>query len=132
MEQEDYVSLEVAKLLKEKNYNIPCTSFYDSKNNKHEFKAILENWNHRIWGDKVIECFTSIPTLFEVAKWLREKHNKHITVGNSASGYWWELSKADNGTLICDYNYKGSNDGGKYNTYEEALNEGIKEALKYI
>lgn len=128
MKQKDYVSFEVAKLLKEKGYDEPSKYYYRKGDNKFTYTALaLRNSIEALY---ISECTTH--PLAEVAKWLREVHNIHITIGNSASGYYWELSKADNGTFICDYNYKGSNDGGKYNTYEQALNEGIKEALNLL
>lgn len=83
-------------------------------------------------GECAVSGHIAAPTLYDAQKWLREKHNIHITIGNSASGYWWELSKADNGTTIYDYNYSGPNDGGEWDTYEDALNFGILEVLKRI
>lgn len=76
-----------------------------------------------------MKCNLSTPSLYDVQKWLREKHNIHITIGNSASGYWWEVSKADNGTYICDFNDSGPNDGGRWDLYEDALDAAILTIL---
>lgn len=65
-------------------------------------------------------------------KWLRETKNIHICVYNCACGYGYEISKADNGTHITSSVYEGTNDGGKWDTYEEALEAGLQEALKLI
>ena len=65
-------------------------------------------------------------------KWLRETKNIHICVYNCACGYGYEISKADNGTHIASSVYKGTNDGGEWDTYEEALEAGLQEALKLI
>lgn len=67
-----------------------------------------------------------------VQRWLRETKNLHICVYNCACGYGYEISKADNGTHIASSTYKGTNDGGEWDTYEEALEAGIQEALKLI
>lgn len=67
-----------------------------------------------------------------VQKWLRETKNIHIFIYNCACGYGYEISKADNGTYIASSAYKGTNDGGKWDTYEEALESGLQEALKLI
>lgn len=95
---EEFVTLETAKLLKEKG------------------------------------MFTDIefPPQSIAQKWLRETQNIHICVYNCACGYGYEISKADNGTHIASSTYKGTNDGGEWNTYEEALEAGIKECLKLI
>lgn len=74
--------------------------------------------------------FTDIE--FIIQKWLRETKNIHICVYNCACGYGYEISKADNGTHIASSTYKGTNDGGNWDTYEEALEAGLQEALKLI
>lgn len=98
MIQEELVTLETAKLLKEKGMFIDI-----------EF-----------------------PPQSVAQKWLRETKNIHICVYNCACGYGYEISKADNGTHITSSVYKGTNDGEKWDTYEEALEAGIQEALKLI
>nr|UWF97639.1 MAG: hypothetical protein [Bacteriophage sp.]DAO51306.1 MAG TPA: Complement C5-like protein [Caudoviricetes sp.] len=65
-------------------------------------------------------------------KWLRETKNIHICIYNCACGYGYEISKADNGTHIASSAYKETNDGEKWDTYEEALEAGLQEALKLI
>lgn len=71
------------------------------------------------------------PTKSIAQRWLRETKDLHICIYNTASGYSYEISKADNGTeVLCMP--KGPNDGGKWDTYEEALEAGIQEALKLI
>lgn len=64
-------------------------------------------------------------------KWLRETKNLHITIYNSASGYTYDISKADMGTVLYCFP-EGPNDGGNWDTYEEALEAGIQKALKLI
>lgn len=128
MNEKDFVTLEVAKLLKEKGFNEECYAYY--RNGVliyamyQDYSSINDMLYQYILNDKIYT-----PTLYQAQKWLRDKHNIHITIGNSASGYWWELSKADNGTTIYDYNYSGPNDGGKWDTYEEALICGILKAI---
>lgn len=65
-------------------------------------------------------------------KWLRETKNIHICIYNCACGYGYEISKADNGTHIASSVYKGTNDGEEWDSYEEALEAGLQEALKLI
>ena len=76
--------------------------------------------------------FTDIefPPQSIVQKWLRETKNLHISIIRDACGYGYDICKADNGTHITDGIFKGSNDGGQWDTYEEALEVGIQESLK--
>lgn len=124
MEKEDYVSLEVAKMLKEKGFDIPCLSQYTRSGSIWNCQE-PENFNESEY------CY-SRPTLYEAQKWLRRKHNIHIKIDNCACGYEWFLYKANNGTYISDSVWSGPNSGGCWDTYEEALNAGILEALKLI
>lgn len=78
--------------------------------------------------------FTDIqfPSQFIAQKWLRETKNLHISIIRNACGYSYDICKADNGTHISEGIFKGPNDGGQWDTYEEALEAGIQEALKLI
>ncbi len=121
---EELVTLETAKLLKEKGFNEYCKNVIDIDN-------ILRETLYRTNDNLPKQCF-SLPTQSLAQKWLRETKNLHITIYNSACGYGYEISKADNGTHIASSTYKGTNDGGEWDTYEEALDNGIQEALKLI
>ena len=110
---EEFVTLETAKLLKEKGFN--------------ERKYLIDDstLNH-------CNKYLSVPPQSVAQKWLREIKNIHICVYNCACGYGYEISKADNGTHITSSVYEGPNDGGEWDTYEEALETGLQEALKLI
>jgi len=75
MEQitENYVSFEVAKLLKEKRFEEHCKSLY-RENGRVE---TVGNYNN-IDDDKYISF--SRPTQALVIKWLRIKHNIHVSI----------------------------------------------------
>lgn len=82
--------------------------------------------------------------LWYAQKWLREEKRICVEVDCCAGGYVWELCKAYNkdwfsgGTTIyvhyCEDNSINTllNDCGKYESYEDALLEGIKEAVKIL
>lgn len=128
MQTKDYVDLNLAILLNKCGYNEPCEQMININTGYTYYCA----YDHILMRNKQLEAdFVSYPTLYEVQQWLRENHNIHIIVGNSASGYWWELSKADNGTTIYDYNYSGPNDCGKWDTYEKCLIDAILNTIKY-
>lgn len=67
------------------------------------------------------------PTQSLLQKWLREIKNLHIAIIRDACGYGYDICKADNGTHITDGIFDGPNDGGQWDTYEEALETGIQD-----
>ena len=72
------------------------------------------------------------PTQSLLQKWLREIKNLHIAIIRDACGYGYDICKANNGTHITDGVFDGPNDGGQWDTYEEALEVGIQKALKLV
>lgn len=121
---EELVTLETAKLLKEKGFNEYCENVIDNN-------GVLRKTLYRTNNDLPKVCY-SRPTQTIVAKWLRETKNVHICIYNNACGYGYEISKADNGTHISNDLKDGPNNGGVWDTYEEALEAGIKEALSLL
>lgn len=117
---EEFVTLETAKLLKEKGFREDCMAFY-TKDGLFKCNAYINT--------NVLKL--PAPTQSIAQKWLRETKNIHICVYNCACGYGYEISKAD-GTHITSSVYEGPNDGGKWDIYEEALEAGLQEALKLI
>lgn len=120
---EELVTLETAKLLKEKGFNEYCKNVID-------VDSILRETLYRTNDNLPKQCF-SLPTQSIAQKWLREIKKLHITIYNSASGYTYDISKADMGTVLYCFP-EGPNDGGNWDTYEEALEAGIIKALKLI
>lgn len=119
MNKEDYVSLEVAKLLKEKGFNEPCKSAYDRDGNIGEYPSV-KDWNAEY------DWTFSRPTLYEAQKWLRDSKNLNIMVDFDESILWWYSIRK------CKYNCTLITGDRMFNSYEEALNAGILEALKMI
>ena len=119
---EEFVTLETAKLLKEKGFKEDVFTFYEVDCVEgdmilSETYDVSENFNEKN------DCL-SAPSQSLAQKWLRETKNIHICVYNCACGYGYEISKADNGTHITSSVYEGPNDGGKWDIYEEALEAG--------
>ena len=128
MNKEDYVSFEVAKLLKEKGFNEPCFSQYTKTGSIWNCQA-PENFNES-------EGCYSRPSLYEAQKWLRHQHNLYV----NAIPLEIPRSKSENFTFTIDK--LDSNDEWDwrwepepynfYATYEEAFSEGILEALRQV
>lgn len=147
---EELVTLETAKLLKKKGFNERTLFAYKNNGDLYQDPNRIELSYNSLPVPELCENFhtcanfipcnkcqiaihlISAPNQSFAQKWLRETKNLHITIYNSACGYGYEISKADNGTHIASSTYKGTNDGGEWDTYEEALDNGIQEALKLI
>ena len=89
---EDYVSFEVAKLLKEKGFDEDTNCYYieGSVDKNLYYSPIRQNHNKRITNNEfdihidITSGKISAPTLQMAMKWLREKYNLHIDeVGRS-------------------------------------------------
>ena len=118
MNTEDYVSLEVAKLLKEKGYCWPCGSFYTLEG-IIGFRSIDDNFNR-------LTAY-SRPALYEAQKWLREIHNIDvlpvIREESTIKDYCCNVYK--NAKVVrCKVAYGED--------FYECMNEGLFEALKLI
>ena len=127
---EELVTLETAKLLKEKGFVWECEHIIDRNKviTKYDLPQSMSCCTEI--DDEPVEFLC--PVLYIAQKWLRETKNLHISIIRNACGYGYDICKADNGTHITDGVLKGPNDGGQWNTYEEALEAGIQEALKLI
>lgn len=133
---ETIVSLETAKLLKEKGFNEPCLYYFgcDDKGNLiPKCVAGIQDCECRTVEDLYIQNNLLLeeellqPTLSLAQKWIREK-GIHIGVYANASGWGWILTKCGgNGSCI-----KEIEDDTFFNTYEDALEEGLKQVLKLI
>ena len=142
---EDYVSFEVAKLLKEKGFDEPCTYlwFFEKTNNpevddngvyKIPIKNHTENdyWNNtsielfkkesEYWNDN-IDIF-ACPTLQMTMKWLREEHKIDMWVEchNSNRRYKGYIHSEQRGDEALFYE----------DTYEEACEAAIKYCLENL
>lgn len=150
--KEDLISFETAKLAKEKGFDIPV--FYFIKDcgeglgiishleceiiESCEFNEILENHNL-----KKEENIWSQPTQSLLQKWLREKHNIHVYVVTSfynrseLLGYIYCIDIFDSNNI--HFGIERDEEQRvllgvaiSFNSYEEALEIGLQEALKLI
>lgn len=117
---EDYVSFEVAKLLKEKGFDWFCENHY-IVNCEPDGKTLA--FAGFIYYKK--------PTLYIAQKWLRETKSIHINIAAFEGNYYAVLFKT-NGSFIKNMVKEGPNRNGIWESYEDALNAGILEALKLI
>lgn len=122
---EELVTLETAKQLRKKGFNEYCKDIIREDNGRMMQSVFRTNKD-------LPKGAYSRPTQSIAAKWLREIKNLHIEIYRNACGYGYVIVKANNGTWMKADDAKGPNDGGNWDTYEEALEAGIFEALKLI
>lgn len=130
MNKEDYVSLEVAKLLKEKGFDY-ATLYYYEKSGKLGMMNLEAQSQMRKHG--YMNDIYPRPTLYEVQKWIWHNHKLLVTSFVKApfgGPYEFIYCIQDVKNTIDDYGTKVSDKS--FDTYEEALNAGIFEALKLI
>lgn len=122
MNAKHYVSLEVAKLLKEKGYNEECYLYY-----KKEDPALYyrELYNRNSERDDIISC----PSLLEAMDWLEERGMILIFGFNTTHQAWWfnGYHKSEN-VYINDL--KGVYD--LYKDRNECMNAAIKKGLELL
>ena len=126
---ECYVSLEVAKLLKEVGFNWEVKTYYHylSPYDEYnlEFDSISTNYNHLNNAD------FSAPTLDAAQRWLRDVKNIAVHISSTRYSEWEYIIRKIN-----QLNYKDNTilalTACRFYTYEEALEAGIKKILEMI
>ena len=118
---EDYVSFEIAKLLKEKGFDIYCPTAYETITSEHH----VEETAFSDWG-KLGQI--KRPTLQMAMKWLREVHNICISVDVKIGGkkYYVCISSTESGLS------HGILEDEVWNTFEEACEAAIKYCLENL
>lgn len=135
MNEKEYITLEIAKLLKAKGFNEPCEYCIHIKTG-----AICDcDYDHvRVSNSALGKDWLSCPSLLEVQEWLREEYDCYIQVE-------YEACKTRVNCLVQVLFYEPNDDDcwsnkstGKYgdnaefDSFEDALSFGISEALKRI
>jgi len=124
---EDYVSFEIAELLREKGFNTPCYTCYLNKE--------LSHYDYLSTNFELIEDVISAPTLQMVMKWLREIHGYYIQVMldgwalGDHTGYYVVIQKTDSDFEMM---LQDAVDEVFYQTYEEACEAAIKYCLENL
>ena len=130
MNKEDFVPLEVAKLLKEKGFNEYCGAYYHLNWDDMTEEECFEIASDHDFKNGNNEYRVGAPTLYEAQKWLREEHNIHIRIDCWGENDWcyilYEFTKGSVHKVV-NYSYQCY-----YNSYEDALKDGILEALTLI
>ena len=135
--EEHKISIETAKLAKEKGFNLTVTSYYSGLN--IYLDEVRFNYNDKTIGDSPMHKrnagLYSAPTQSLLQKWLREVYNIQLCLvpiygGNKIQGKQtgWLCYTPHNDE---DFNGLPSISVSHY-SYEDALEAGLQEALKLI
>lgn len=131
---EDYVSYEIAKLLKEKGFDEICS--YEWGIPDVDKGYVLQKWtitNGQIKNSDLIDGAYTAPTQSLALKWLREVHNIHIEIYRTACGYLYIVSNIPYGTDLYNPEYGGDDENsGQWTTYEKAVEAAILYVLKNL
>ena len=137
MVKETYVSLEVAKLLKEKGFNEKCRGGYHSEFDDNDNPIImLEEWTAQPYSNDFVDegFLCSAPTHQMAIKWLREEKNIlicvypviNLPVKDNYTFYWrWDGKKKRH-----DAPHVG--DKHNYESFEEAVEAALKYTLENL
>lgn len=117
---EDYVSYEIAVLLKEKGFDEKCIGFYTCTDHFFMEASYRDSWTYERHGS------INAPTLQMTLKWLREVHqlfvNLDLGIANGDKGVLWSIVRYNNNDIefLSDY------------TFEDSYEQAIEAALDYV
>jgi hypothetical protein len=142
--QEKIISFKTAKLAKEVGFNKKVLFSYEYSDKKSflycggilyksaKLYGYIQNIGYDLYNynsHKKLNEY-SAPTQSELQAWIRKKHNIHISVNpynntNQYSVHVYNIILSEENNL--DYEFNET-----YNSYEEALEQGLLKALKFI
>ena len=135
--EEEIITLETAKLAKEKGFREE-TYFHYSQNMVNNLELLIDpldpqvgtgewkkaNYNHDGW----VFVKYAAPTQSQLQKWLREKHFIHINIFSANEMSPPPTEKLDDWHYYIQCGFTRTEGG--YDTYEEALEAALQETLK--
>ena len=105
----EYVTLDQAKWLKEKGFNIKSNRFFDLISNIEMDNAPLGNYNLTNQG-------VSIPEQWKVVEWLKDNQDIWVCVDREEGSAYWKF----NIRLLQLKGHKYGGFGGEFNSPQEA------------
>lgn len=135
---EDYVSFEVAKLLRDKGFDAKCRYYYiqtkemfEIDTRYHTALTTQELLDLQNIGEK--EDRYAAPTQAIAMRWLREVHNLSVEVYRTACGYIGCITAIPSGTDIKFLETDGDDlASGAYTKWEYACEAAIKYCLENL
>ena len=136
--EEKLISFETAILAKEKGFKNACDGFVNKDNeyifmpdllypNNSEFSHNSEEDPEVVEWKELMKTLVLAPTQSLLQKWLREVHEISIKIDD-----YYTNSRVRFDYNVCELGSQEDNPVGIFETYEEALEIGLQEALKQI
>lgn len=136
--REKLISFETAILAKEKGFKNACDGFVNKDNeyifmpdllypNNSEFSHNSEEDPEVVEWKELMKTLVLAPTQSLLQKWLREVHEISIKIDD-----YYTNSRVRFDYNVCELGSQEDNPVGIFETYEEALEIGLQEALKQI
>lgn len=130
MIKEDFVSYDIALLLKEKGFREKCIATYNLQTLEFNVEEVYQDWTSKWQG-----YYVSVPTLQMALKWLRDVHHLYIAVGigcdvDNPKLQFYTPYITQFGETYTDY--LGDFDEAEYETSEEAASDALKYALENL
>ncbi len=137
--KEVLISFETAMLAKNKGFDWETYHCYFTTSSDPSWNPIGQirpyptkhNWNDGEWGKNGGSNPASAPTQSVLQKWLREIHKIHITPHFHREGYFFNIEDS-RGKYGIQMTVSTIMTNTYYQSYEEALEQGLIEALKLI
>lgn len=121
---EYYVSLETAKMLKEAGFDWKCMKCYN-----HEVMFDMESDEIREQCPQHSSYDVLAPTIDVAQRWLREVRMHDVFASPCNGLYFYTVRKYYHEGKVDYFDYPNKD---AFDTYEEALEAGIKKALEII
>jgi hypothetical protein len=120
---EDFVSFNVAKLLKEKGFDELCIFKYSSEGVRMKAGVAIDEWQNSELDDDECSCVSHQMAM----AWLREVHGIDVVIEISDPSvkdrkYYCMIWDGNNNSYILDL----------FNSYEECVEAGIKYCLENL
>ena len=136
--ENEFVTYEIAKLLKELNFDEPCLAWYyfNEENSSYALNSFKQDYGDKFDWWKYSELDSDVyvdhlmaPFWQQVINWLREEYKLIVSINiMSDLSYYSLLINIDEDKL----NLSNQSQNRGFITYEEALEDGLFEALKLI
>lgn len=127
MVEEQFVSFDTARMLKEAGFDVPTRKYYEVDDDGEATRLFDHGtYDHNRFGYKEYSC----PTQALASRWLRETHHYAICVWFSKDHEKWFYAHGDMDNMAFDTDYNISE--FIFDSYEEAFEAGLQEAIKLI
>ena len=133
MIEEQFVSFDTAKMLKEAGFNVPCRGIYRAY---RIGTSVFHEYDRKSAKDDL--CWNAVdgfqyeylaPTQALAARWLREVYNVAIySLYDDDMEQWFYFVDAFAKNPVIN----GFQSGSEYDDYESAFEDGLREAIKLI